>query len=699
MSPPDIGQPPHAVSLSVAMAKPEDASRGVVRIDPADLAGLGATTGSMLSIIGGRTTYARALPLPPEARGRAIVQMDGCLRRNAQVQIGAMVRIATTAVSAPFARVVRVSAASWVSAPMLARALHGVPLCAGDCFRLPLVDGGEADLLVTEMDPPGPALVDSTTRLIPVAATSPSSIGGDSPRYEDLGGLGAVVERIREVVELPLRNKAAFAHLGIAPPKGVLLCGPPGTGKTMIARAVAAECGAFFTTVNGPEIVDRHYGGSEQQLRAVFETARKRAPAIIFIDEIDAIAPKREALSGEKQVERRIVAQLLTLMDGLAGRGEVVVLAATNLPDGIDPALRRPGRFDREIRINPPDRAGRREILAVHTRAMPLARDVSLDTLAAETHGYVGADLAALCREAALAALRRVTRGGIAPVLDGLEVCGEDFTTMLKSITPTALREVFVDVPSTTWADLAGAEPVRAALTNAVVLPLADPGLFARLGIAPPRGVLLHGKPGTGKTLVARALANQAGASFISVRGPELLAEWQGASERALRQIFARARMAAPCIIFFDEIDAIAGRRGGGDGATVERMVAQLLTEMDGLTLPGSVVVLAATNRPDRLDPALLRPGRFDVHIEMPPPDGAARRQILALHTGRMALAAPVDITALAAATEGCTGADLAGLCRSAALAALARAGSSRTLQVLQADFDTALAQQTEKIS
>jgi transitional endoplasmic reticulum ATPase len=666
-------------------------------MDPSDITALGAATGTLLSITGGRTVFARALPLPPETRSRSIIEMDGSIRRNAQAQIGTPVCI-TAVASAATARKLRVAAAAWMTAPMLLRALRSVPLCAGDRFRLPLVDGGEAEVLVIEIDPPGPALVETETHLVLQAAPAATIPGGDAPRYEDLGGLGAVVEQIREVVELPLRNKAAFAHLGITPPKGVLLCGPPGTGKTMIARAVAAECGAFFTAVNGPEIVDRHYGGSEQQLRAVFETARKNAPAIIFIDEIDAIAPKREALSGEKQVERRIVAQLLTLMDGLAGRGEVIVLAATNLPDGIDPALRRPGRFDREIRINPPTTAGRHEILAVHTRAMPLAADVSLAALAEATHGYVGADIAALCREAALAALRRVTKNGAAPVLEGLEVRAEDFAVMLKTITPTALREVFVDVPTTTWADIAGADAVRATLINAVVLPLAQPALFARLGIAPPRGVLLHGKPGTGKTLVARALANQAKASFISVRGPELLAEWQGASERALRQVFARARMAAPCIIFFDEIDAIAGRRGSGDGATVERMVAQLLTEMDGLTQPGSVVVLAATNRPDRLDPALLRPGRFDVHIEMPAPDEAARCAILTLHTGRMALGAPIDIAALAAATTGSTGADLAGLCRRAALSALARAGASPTLLVQQADFDTALAQKTEYI-
>jgi transitional endoplasmic reticulum ATPase len=436
-------------------------------------------------------------------------------------------------------------------------------------------------------------------------------------------------------------------------------------------------------------------------LRRVFETARAHAPAIIFIDEIDAIAPKREALGGEKQVERRIVAQLLTLMDGLAGRGEVMVLAATNLPGAIDPALRRPGRFDREIRIAPPDRPGRAEILAVHTRAMPLGADVSLGDLAATTHGYVGADLAALCREAALAALRRA--GGPACAADtdalaSLSVTHADFAAALQGITPTALREVFVDVPDAHWDDVAGLDDLRARLEQSVLLPLARPDLLAAIGVTPPRGVLLHGRPGTGKTLLARALATEAQAGFISIHGPELLTEWQGASERALRDVFARARMAAPCILFFDEIDTIAGRRGGGDGATVERMVAQLLIEMDGVTQAGGVVVLGATNRPDRIDPALLRPGRFDLIVEVPAPDRAARAALLRLHTRRLRLAQDVELEALAATTEGQVGADIAGLCRMAALAALARAGAQPQAvpHITAADFAHAQRQHTE---
>jgi transitional endoplasmic reticulum ATPase len=684
--------------LTVAGASAEDAGRGVARIDPATLEAIGGGTGAILAVTGGRTAYVRALPQRPAARGQGMLHIDGATRGNAGAMIGDSVTVELAGPAATLTRL-RLTGPAGLGAPVLRRTLAGVPMCAGDRFRLPLVNGNEAELLVLSLEPDGPGLIDEATAIdVAPADRTAGAPAADSPRYEDLGGLGRVVERIREVVELPLRNRAVFAHLGISPPKGVLLVGPPGTGKTMIARAVAAESKAHFLTINGPEIVGKYYGDSEQQLRNVFETARKKAPAIIFIDEIDAIAQKRDALSGEKQVERRIVAQLLTLMDGLAGRGEVIVIAATNLPDGIDPALRRPGRFDREIRIDPPDRDGRAEILAVHTRAMPLGGDVDLGALANETHGHVGADLAALCREAAMAALRRSggLLPGVTPDLATLRVEGRDFQAALREVTPSALREVFVEVPDVRWQDVAGIGALRETLIRAVQHPLADPARFLRMGVRPPRGVLLHGRPGTGKTLIARALATEARAGFISIRGPELLTEWQGASERALREIFARARMVTPCIVFFDEIDAIAGRRGSGGGATVERMVAQLLTEMDGIVQPGGLVVLGATNRPDLIDPALLRPGRFDLVVEMPLPDEAARLAILDVHLRPMPLDDDIDRAGLARATADCVGADIAGLCRLAALAALARDPDAAAPNVTARDFAVALREHQE---
>ncbi|MEM2677435.1 MAG: CDC48 family AAA ATPase, partial [Thermofilaceae archaeon] len=499
--------------------------------------------------------------------------------------------------------------------------------------------------------------------------------------YEDIGDLEEVKQKVREMIELPLKHPELFSHLGIDPPKGVLFYGPPGTGKTLLARAVANESGAFFIAINGPEIMSKFYGESEQRLREIFKQAEENAPAIIFIDEIDAIAPKREEVTGE--VEKRVVAQLLALMDGLKGRGHVVVIGATNRPNAVDPALRRPGRFDREIAFPVPDKRARKEILQVHTRNMPLSDDVNLDELADITHGFTGADLAALCREAAMRALRRflpkidLNKPSIPPeLLKELKVTRLDFLDALKDIQPSALREVYVEIPEVRWSDIGGLEDVKQQLREVVEWPLKHPEFFKEMGIDPPKGVLLYGPPGCGKTLLAKAVATESGANFIAVKGPEILSKWVGESERAIREIFSKARQAAPCIVFFDEIDSIVPRRGYRfDSGVTDRIVNQLLTEMDGLEKLEGVVVIGATNRPDIIDPALLRPGRFDRIIYVPPPDRAARLEILKVHTRRMPLAEDVDLEKIADATEGYTGADLAALCKEAAIIALREAG------------------------
>jgi transitional endoplasmic reticulum ATPase len=497
--------------------------------------------------------------------------------------------------------------------------------------------------------------------------------------YEDIGGLHRVIRRIREMIELPLRYPEVFERLGIDPPKGVLLHGPPGCGKTLIARAVAHETSAHFIHINGPEIVDKWYGASEANLRNFFEDARGHAPSIIFIDEIDAIAPKREEMSGDKQVERRIVAQLLALMDGLESRGNVIVIAATNIPNTLDPALRRPGRFDREIVIGVPDRDGRREIIEIHSRGMPLANDVDLDRLAAITHGFVGADLEALSREAAMSALRRLL-----PDIDfaqaripyeqlmALEVTWTDFETALAEVEPSAIREVFTEIPEVGWENVGGLEEVKRLLKEIVEWPLQYGALFAHIHTTPPKGILLYGPPGTGKTLLAKAVAKESEANFISVKGPELLSKWVGESEKGVREVFKKAKQASPCIVFFDEIDALAPQRGAtADSHVTERVVSQLLAEMDGIEELKGVVLLAATNRLDIIDPALLRPGRFEMLVELPTPDREARLAIFQVHTQGKPLAPDVDLGGLAERTEGMVGADIEGLCRQAAMLAI----------------------------
>ncbi|WP_174714084.1 CDC48 family AAA ATPase [Candidatus Viridilinea mediisalina] len=673
-----------SVELRVAEAPPKDVGRGLARLDPEMIDQLDASVGDVVQISGQRTTVARMMLTHNDQRGQGLVQIDGIVRSNAGVSLDDPVTLSLVKVQT--ARTLVLSPDDGLPGPSnpaqvryLARLLDRLAVVAGDRVRVTLFGTRAQRFHVVETTPPGPVLIGTSTTitLTPARMQDQPSVRPAGITYEDIGGLRRELRRIREMIELPLRHPEVFSRLGIDPPRGVLLHGPPGCGKTLIARAVAHEASAYFIHINGPEIIDKWYGASEANLRNTFEEARKHAPAIIFIDEIDAIAPSREELAGDRQIERRVVAQLLTLMDGLDGRGNVVVIAATNLPNNLDPALRRPGRFDREIAISVPDRPARREIIEIYTRGMPLESDVDIERLASATHGYVGADLAALCREAAMGALRRVMPE-LEPLaaaipeerLLELKVGEPDFRAALAEITPSAVREVFTEVSDVAWSDVGGLTAARRALEEAVEWPLRYGKLIGRVGLQPPRGIILYGPPGCGKTLVARAVASQSEVNFIAVKGPQLLSMWVGESERAVRKIFQTARQAAPCIIFLDEIDTLAPTRGA-DGQVAERVVGQLLTELDGIEdLPG-VLVLAATNRMDRVDPALLRPGRLEIQIELPPPNRADRLAILRIHTRPAPLARDVDLEALAEATSGRSGAELAGLCRRAARAAI----------------------------
>ncbi len=677
-------------SLRVAEALPKDAGRGLARLDPQDLERLGADIGDVVEIAGKRSTVARAMPAYVAQRGQGLIQMDGILRANAGA--GLDERVTVRRVEVKPARTVALTPVEALrtsreaaQARYLARLLDGIPVVPGDRVRVNLFGTRAQTFTVAEATPAGPVLIGPATTI---------RLAGEGARrergtitYEDIGGLRREIRRIREMIELPLRYPEVFERLGIDPPKGVLLHGPPGCGKTLIARAVAQETSAHFVHINGPEVIDKWYGASEKHLRSIFEDASRRAPAIIFIDEIDAIAPKREEMSGDRQVERRVVAQLLALMDGLESRGHVIVVAATNIPNTLDPALRRPGRFDREIAIGVPDKDGRREILDIHTRGMPLADDsstgsgqaVDMERLAAITHGFVGADLEALGREAAMSALRQLM-----PDIDfaqahipyeklmALEVTSSDFIAALAEVEPSAIREVFTEVPDVGWDDVGGLEDIKRLLKETVEWPLQYTPLFNHVHTAPPKGILLHGLPGTGKTLLAKAVAKESEANFISVKGPELLTKWVGESERGVREVFKKAKQASPCIVFFDELDALAPRRGAGsDSHVTERVVSQLLAEMDGIEELKGVVVLAATNRMDIVDPALLRPGRFEVLMELPTPDRESRLAIFQVHTRGKPLAPDVDLAELAERTEDLVGADIEGLCRQAAMLAI----------------------------
>jgi transitional endoplasmic reticulum ATPase len=687
------------VQLRVGDARQRDVGRGIARIDQRTMQKLGISAGDVVEIIGKRTTAAIAWPAYSEDQNRGIIRIDGFTRKNAGVAINeyvvvrpGKVRDALSVVLAPVDMRLRVDQdfTNFVKNRLMERTF-----VEGDTTLIMML-GHPIPFTVTKTRPHGIVRITYDTNLQILNEPVPEAKGMPRTTYEDIGGLREEIQRIREMVELPLRHPEIFQRLGIDPPKGVLLHGPPGCGKTLLARAVANESEANFFSINGPEIMSKFYGESEARLREIFQQAQQNSPSIIFIDELDAIAPKREEVTGE--VERRVVAQLLALMDGLSGRGNVIVIGATNRPGALDPALRRPGRFDREVEIGVPDKQGRHEILQIHTRGMPLAKDVDLRKLADMTHGYTGADLAALARETAMKALRRylpeinLEEERIPPsVLEKMEIRMEDFLNAYREITPTAMREVYIEIPAVRWDQIGGLEEVKEELKEAVEWPLKNPELFKRMGIRPPKGILLFGPPGCGKTLLARAVATESEANFVSIKGPEVFSKWVGESEKAIREVFRKARMASPAVIFFDEFDSLVPRRGMGyaDSGVTERVISQLLTEMDGIMTLEDVVIIAATNRPDIVDPAVLRPGRFDRLIYVPEPDEKARLEIFRIYTKDMPLAKDVDLEELARKTKSYSGADIEAVCREAALNALRRDITSK--EVALADFQKAL--------
>jgi transitional endoplasmic reticulum ATPase len=672
--------PEKTATLRVADALQRDVGRGIARIDPKVVQELGLTSGDVVQIVGKRKTNALCWPAHEQDYGKGIVRIDGYLRNNAGVSIDDKVtirkidaKIAERLTLAPTEPLRIVGGEEYLS-----QLLEGRVLSRGDYVPINIM-GRTVNLVVTNTNPPAEAVIvtEGTEVLVGEQVKEPiRAIPKIS--YEDIGGLRPVIQKVREMIELPLRHPELFERLGVEAPKGVLLHGPPGTGKTLLARAVASETNANFLSIGGPEIMSKYYGESEERLRDVFKQAQENAPSIIFIDEIDSIAPKREEVTGE--VEKRVTSQLLSLMDGLQSRGKVVVIGATNRPNAIDPALRRPGRFDREIEIGVPDRDGRLEVLEIHTRGMPLAEDVDLKKLADVTHGFVGADLESLAKEAAIRALRRIlpeinleAQSIPGDILNKIIVKMADFQDALKEVEPSAMREVLVEIPDVSWDQVGGLEDVKEELREAVEWPLKYPDLFAQLNATPPKGLLLYGPPGTGKTLLAKAVAHESESNFISVKGPELLNKFVGESEKAVREVFRKARQASPCIIFFDEVDSVAPTRGSsmGDSHVTERVISQFLTEMDGLEELRNVIIIAATNRPDIIDSALLRPGRFDRLLFVPPPDLEARKQIFKIHTRKTPLAEDVNLDELARKTDGYTGADIASLANTGVMLAL----------------------------
>ena len=666
------------LNLKVLEAYTRDVGRGVARIDYDSMDTLGASTGDIIEIKGKRRTVAKCLPLYPSDEGKGIIRIDGLGRNNSGIAIGDTIMVRKIkAVAAERVVVAPLESIPPIDERYLADALESVPLIKGDNVMVPYF-GGRLTFQVISVTPASDAVLVTQKTVFTIAEKGETLRGVPQVTYEDIGGLTDEIKKVREMIELPLRHPEIFEKLGIEAPKGVLLYGPPGTGKTLLAKAVANESNAHFISISGPEIMSKFYGESEARLREIFKEAREKAPSIIFVDEIDSIAPKREEVTGE--VERRVVSQMLSLMDGLEARGKVIVISATNRPNAIDPALRRPGRFDREIEIKVPDKKGRKDILAIHSRNMPLDDDVNTDKISSVSHGYVGADLEYLCKEAAMKCLRRLLpilnleEEKIPPeTLDKLVVNHEDFTKALIEVTPSGMREVFIENPDIKWEEVGGLDSVKRELQEAVEWPMKYPGLYDKLGHRMPRGILLHGPSGTGKTLLAKAVATQSEANFVSVRGPELLSKWVGESERGIREIFKRARQSAPCVVFFDEVDSIAPIRGaGGETAVTERVVSQLLTELDGMENMHGVVVLAATNRADMIDPALLRPGRFDKIIQIPLPDKESRKSILRINAEKIpTVDSPddpqcVNFDKIAEITDGLSGADTASISNTA---------------------------------
>ncbi len=702
------------LKLKVTEALVKDAGRGYARIDPADMAKLNLAVGDIVQIAGSKGSgIAKLMPTYLDLRGKGVVQLDGLTRRNAGLSLDdkALIQTVTCKHADRIILIPTTITPSPRDLDYIGSLLDGLAVKKGDLLRAHLFGSRSAEFKVESTVPDGAVMINPTTTLVIGQSKEAKSSGASIQRlsYEDVGGLKGQVRRIREMIELPLRYPEVFERLGIGAPKGVLLAGPPGCGKTLIARIIAQETDAQFFTISGPEIVHKFYGESEAHLRKIFEEAERKGPSIIFLDEIDSIAPHRDKVVGD--VEKRIVAQLLALMDGLKSRGKVIVIAATNLPNAIDPALRRPGRFDREISIPIPDREGRHEIIEIHSRGMPLNDDVELNIVADVTHGFVGADLEALCREAAMSALRRLL-----PEIDfsaaeipyerlaALTVTMDDFRAALCEVSPSAIRELFVDIPDVRWEDVGGLDHVRRRLIESVQWPIKYPELYKQAGVKPPKGLLLVGPPGVGKTLIAKAIAHESGVNVISVKGPALMSRYVGDSEKGVRELFHKARQASPCIIFLDEVDSVVPSRGEGstDSHVAERVLSQFLTEMDGLEELKGVFVMGATNRSDLIDPAMLRPGRFDEIVELGLPDEEARQQILGVHLRNKPLGENISVNKLATRCFDASGAELAAVCNRAALAALRRAvqqsktdKKNKKLKVCieQYDFDEVIAE------